>query len=206
MNRLLICVFTVLIVVTAVPDGNAQSAYLQVYFDEDLTETTAPNCPLDAPGTVVDELYVVAHGFDAWLSAIEFRLALPSELIWLGDVWDQGHLALGSSPTGIAIAFPVPVNAFAPVQVLKVVVVWMCQGCGFAAERDCASVDMLVCVDAYPSSGYMRAVTWPDQRLVQATSGTAIICPLICGTNPTCPEKPVPVESTTWGRIKAQYR
>ncbi len=205
MNRLLIGVFAFLIVFAAVPDGNAQPACLQVYFDQDLTETVAPSCPDGPPGSVVGELYIVAHGFDAWLSAIEFRLALPSELIWLGDVWDQSHLALGSSPTGIAIAFPLPVSAHAPVQVLKVIVLWMCQGCQIAVE-DCASVNMLVCMDVYPSSGLMRAVTWPDQRLIQATSGTAIICPLAYGNNPTCPELPVPVDETTWGRIKAQYR
>jgi len=204
MNRLLIGFFAVLILFAAVPDGNAQPAYLQVYFDQDLTETVAGSCPYEMPGTVVSELYIVAHGFDAWLSAIEFRLALPSELVWLGDVWDQSHLALGSSPTGIAVAFPLPVNAFAPVQVLTVVVLWMCQDCDMIAEN-CATANTLVCVDVYPSSDRIRAVTWPDQRLIQATSGTAIICPTLCGGG-SCPELPVPVDETTWGRIKAQYR
>lgn len=189
----------------AVSDGNAQPAYLQVYFDEALTETVASSCPDGLPGTVVDKLHIVAHGFDAWLSAIEFRLALPSELVWLGDEWDPGHLALGSSPAGIAVAFPLPVSAHAPVKVLSVYVLWMCQGCGMMAA-DCAGVNTLVCVDVYPSSGHIRAVTWPDQRLIQATSGTAIICPTICGGAGSCPELPVPVEATTWGRIKAQYR
>ncbi len=204
MKLLLTCVVAFALFCATVPDGNAQPAYLQVYFDQDLTETVAPSCPYGPPGTEVTELYIVAHGFDSWLSAIEFRLALPSELVWLGDVWGQSHLALGSSPTGIAVAFPLPVNAFAPVQVLTVVVLWMCQGCDMIAEN-CATANTLVCVDVYPSSGRIRAVTWPDQRLIQATSGTAIICPTLCGGG-SCPELPVPVDETTWGRIKAQYR
>ena len=55
MNRLLIGVFAFLIVFAAVPDGNAQPACLQVCFDQDLTETAAPDCPDGPPGSVVDE-------------------------------------------------------------------------------------------------------------------------------------------------------
>ena len=104
------------------------------------------------------------------------------------------HIA---ATTGIAIAFPVPLNAYSPVLIAGIFVLWMCNDCG-------PSYNTPVCFDVYPSSGYLRAVRWPDLELIYATSETALICP--AGPPwPICAELPIPVEQTTWGHIKAMY-
>ncbi len=202
MNRLLIGVFAVFLVLSAVPDGNAQPAYLQVYFDEALTETGAPSCPSELPATVIGYLYIVAHGFNAYLRAIEFRIDYPSEILWLGDHVEPGHLSIGNSPAGIALAFPTPLDARSPVCILRVTILWLCQECNDGLQ-------ILFCPNVHPSSGYLRAVRWPDFKFIHATAGTSIVC-LSClpelGYWCRCGDLPVPVAETTWGQIKVLYK
>ena len=188
---------TILVVLFALASRvTAQAPYLQVYFDDQFLYEWG-YCPAAPIGTVATTLYVVAHDFDAWLNAIEYRLELPPQLLFLGDVLPPGSLSIGQSPEGIAIAFPVPLNAYSPVLISTVYVLWMCNDCG-------PNYNTPVCFDVYPSSGYLRAVRWPDLELIYATSETALICP--AGPPwPICAELPIPVEQTTWGHIKAMY-
>jgi len=184
-----------------VPDGSAQTPYLQVYFDPDFSATSA-NCPDDPVGSYIDTLYVVAHNFDAWLSAIEFKIRYPNAIFWIIDMvdYDRHDLSLGISPTGIAISFPLPLSAHSPVLIMRVLIGWMCDHC---SDQNAWS---LICFDGYPSSGYLRAVTYPDLNLIYGTSGTASICPLCCDPQRCEDLPPVPVEQKTWGQIKALYR
>jgi hypothetical protein len=190
---------TILFVLFALaPRVTAGTPYLQVYFDNGFLHTWG-DCPAQPIGTVAQMIYVVAHNFDAWLNAIEYRLDLPPQLLFLGDMPSPGSLSIGNSPEGIAIAFPVPLNAYSPVLISTVSVLWMCDNC-FPPNQD-----RLICFDVYPSSGYLRAVRWPDLSLIYATAGTA----RICGSSPPlpkCAELPIPVERTTWGHIKAMYQ
>lgn len=146
------------------------------------------NCPDEPPGTVVGTLYVVARNFDMWMAAIEYRIEYPSEIAWLGDILEPTQLSIGATPDGIGITWPIPVNAFGNVVVQKAFFLWMCQGCPLCSLR-------AIKVRPYPSSGKIRALRWPDLLEVQACGGFVVICP-----------RPVPIEETTWGRIKAMYR
>lgn len=207
MKRFVLSTLVVSLSLLLAPIVTAQTPYLQVYFDRDYTETWA-DCPSAPSGTVVQELYVVANNFDFWISAIEFKMIYPAELYWLGDnvdvFLDRIELSLGNTPEGIAIAWPLPVDGSSPQLVCKVTTLWMCDGCGIPPEG-CAGLNSAICFDVFPSSGYVRAVRWPDEQIVYGTGFPAGICPTVCGSNYACPELPVPVESRTWGNIKALY-
>ena len=157
---------TILLVLFALaPRVTAGTPYLQVYYDSEFLHTNS-NCPQGQPiGTVAQEIYIVAHDFDAWLNAIEFKINYPPQLLFLGDNIPPWHLSIGNSQDGIAIAFPIPLNAYSPVLISTVTVLWMCDECLFSLY------DTPVCFDVYPSSGYLRAVRWPDLSLIYGTSG-----------------------------------
>jgi hypothetical protein len=186
------------LLLAAAATARAQTPYLQVYFDPDLTFPIA-NCPADPPGTVFGDIYIVAHDFGAWLNAIEFTVDYPPQLMWLNDIIAPGALAIGGTATGIAIAWPLPLNAFVPVVVAQSRFVWMCDNCGPPNSN------VLVCIMGYPSSGAARATRWPDLKLIYAQSGTSVICGA-CGSWGQCASLPVPVREKTWGGIKALYR
>jgi hypothetical protein len=198
MNRRLLYVLAVVCLFFVTPDGNAQTPYLQVYFDE-LWTTTHASCPPEPLGTVVGTMYVVANDFGAWIRAFEFKIDYPTQIQWLVDEIPQNALKIGASPTGIAIAWtpPPPLNGYEPALVLTAHFTWMCQ--------DCSVTNILVCITGHPASGFARAVRWPDNEFIYAQSGTSVICGA-CGSWGSCSELPTPVATTTWGAIKAQYR
>jgi hypothetical protein len=199
MNRYLIVTAILVMILILAPDGSAQTPYLQAYFDRDFTQSV-DNCPWAPAGTVLDSFFVVALGFDAWLNAIEYRIDYPIETLWIADFFPSPRpLVIGNTSIGISIAYPTPLNAFSAVLVTRIWFFWMCDGC------EPYHVNKLLCFKAHPSSGYLRAVRWPDLELIYATSGTAVICPL-CGGAGRCDDLPVPVYRSTWGAIKAQYR
>jgi hypothetical protein len=201
MKRLILPVLMTATLLVYAPIVTAQLPRLQVYFDASFTETYA-NCPDSPPGTEIQELYFVAHNFNAWLSAIEFRVLYPPQMMFLGDNLDDGQgglkLMLGTSPEGIAVAWTVPANGFEPLFVSRATVLWMCQGC--------AEVNHRVCFDVYPTSGKLRAVRWPDESIIYGFGQAGMICPTCCPTGPViCPDYTIPVQPTTWGAVKALY-
>lgn len=197
MKYLRSCALCIIALSAAASIVTAQTPYLQVYFDGELTEYAA-DCPHDPAGTVIDEFWVVAHNFNAYLAAIEFKINYPPQIEWYQDINVNDALMLGSTWEGIAIAFPTPLKAVGPAVVMKVEFVWTC--------NDCSTYNVLLCFDVFPSSGYVRAVKWPDYEVIYATSGTAVICGA-CGCAGACPGLPgTPVAQSTWGGIKALYR
>jgi len=202
MKHLRPCVLCILALSGIAPIVTAQTPHLQAYFDEELTESSAW-CPnFEEPGTVVAEFWVVAHNFNAYLAAIEFKINYPPQIEWLTDYPIDGALMIGQTLNGCAMAFPTPLNAYGPAVVMKVGFFWMCQQCGPENEN------VLLCFDVYPGSGYVRAVRWPDYGVIYATGGTALICPTCCPPYPSCPNllPVVPVAQSTWGGIKALYK
>jgi len=161
---------------------------VQVYFTSDYGaygKAQIPECPPNPPGTVFDSLYVVANNFNCYISAIEYQVSYPPQIIWLGDDTGTG-LNIGSSPTGIATAWPFPQNAFVPYAVNKVKFIYNCQLC-----YDGNNIPITVLPN--PGSGYLRFTQWPSNTLINAIGMVSLICPTI------------PVEETTWGNIKAIY-
>jgi len=197
MKTLLVTMLAMLLLTTIAGNANAQTPYMQVYFDPGLTYMWE-NCPPAPIGTVVGTMYVVAHDFGAWLSGIEFRIDYPPQLLWLGDTIDTGHLSIGNTRDGIGITFPQPLDAFSSALIVSISFLWMCQDC------NSPDINSVVCFNVFPGSGCLRAVRWPDLKVICGQSGTAIICP-VCGGHRPCDQLPVPVEQTTWGGIKALY-
>jgi len=182
MKRLLMVAVCVSFLTVA---AEAQIPRVQIYFDSDFRQTNAW-CPGQPPGTVVETAYVVAENFDIWLSAIEYSIEYPMQVMFIADVIDPSLLHLGMSPDGIAIAFPTPGNAYQQLLVQKIIFLWMCDVCPLHTAYYWR-------VGAYPGELLPRAVSWPNEDFVDAQGGTSVIC----GGSP--------VETSTWGLIKAMY-
>lgn len=184
-KRLLVFAIAVAIVSFGASATLSQVPNIQIFFDKALT-TTESNCPTAPPGTVLDTLYVVALNCNSWLSAAEFMVDYPDSFIThLGDIPPEGALTIGNSQTGISLGFPIPVNAFTAGVVLKASIVWMCD--------DCSVTNIPIDVLPYPVSGLVSYVTWPDLTPYTAVGMRSLICSTI------------PVEETSWGRIKSLY-
>ena len=193
MRKVLLVVFTVAIGLGGV--ANAQIPHVAVYFDPGL-QYQQGDCPTDLPGTVAQTLYVVANNFGIWMNAIEYSIAYPPQLMWLGDIdeSDVGKLSLGSSPYigdgtgGVGIAFSPARDGFVQLEVQKVVVLWMCNDCG-PANRDAPLIVM-----PFEPSGLVRAVEWPNLNVHIGIGFRSLVC------------STTPVQETTWGQVKALYR
>jgi hypothetical protein len=163
----------------------AQTPYFQIYFDDAHT-MAAMDCPPAPPGTVLDTLHVVAHNFNNFIIATEFSIDYSSKLTWLGDI-TTADVVIGNSPIGISQAWQYPLNAFTPLRVMSAQVLWMCSGCA-------GSDNTPVVVMPNPDTDVLAYVSWPGLEAIPAVGMTSLICAT------------VPVEETSWGRIKALYR
>jgi hypothetical protein len=182
MKKILVVVFAVVVMLGAA-QVNAQVPHVAVFFSNG---SQAADCPAGPPGTVLDQISIVAVNFDMWMNGIEFLIDYSPAMQWLGDVDDPSRLKIGSTPLGIGVTFPIPLNAFVPAVVMQSNFLWMCDNCGPYQNSP-------VTVLPYPASGVIRAVRWPDLAIVHGVGLTALVCPTI------------PVQETTWGGIKAQY-
>jgi len=163
----------------------AQTPIVQVYFDDQFT--AASDCPPGPIGTVVDTLYVYAQNFNMFMSAIDFSVSYPPQVSWLADTPMNNGLMVGNTPGGAAIAWSLPQNGFAPVQVCRVLVTWQCDAC-------IGNEDAEIVVGPYFNQTEVRATRWPDNVLFTAIGMRSLICAT------------VPVESTSWGKVKALYQ
>ncbi len=203
MGKLLwiLCAAIVLSLLPMAAMSASPGPHVSIYFDEQWTQAYA-DCP---GGPQLGYLYVVAEGFNAFISAIEFRVDYPPQLGWLGDQ-ELPPVAIGNTPTGISMGWTLPQNGFFPLLLTKVAFLWQCP------SGDCTgSAEVPVCPNVHPISGFLRAVRYPDQAFIMAGSWGACLCPLVClgcgePTTCVCPELPVPTEPTSWGKIKSLYQ
>ena len=128
-----------------------------VYFDEALSLAGA-DCL--KPG--LNTLYVVAEGFAANLTAIEYKINFPRGMVWVEDL-DVSPLRIGTTEKGITQAWAKPVDATSPVVVARVLVRWNPEE-GSGAE---------VAVAPHPVFGFIRAAAAPDHRIIEAEGGTS---------------------------------
>jgi MFS family permease len=190
MKKVLAVVLAVAFVSIGAINADAQTPNIQIYFNQNLSVTQGL-CPGAPVGTVFDKAYVVANNFNAWLSAIEFGVVYPPSMAWLGDAFPpegvaNAWLQLGSTPGGIALSFPIPVNGFVAAVVMEVNFLWMCDTCdGFLNDQ--------LIVTPSGMTGAIRGVQWPTNTLIPAIGQTSLVC------------ADVPVEVKTWGGIKALY-
>jgi hypothetical protein len=153
-----------------------------VYFDQAYTVMQKP-C---VGPNVMDYAYVVAFNFDAFLTAIEYKISYPASMDFVADL-DIPPVTIGNSETGISMGFGTPQNGFSPVLVQRIAFIWMCNGCEPAIEDD------PIVVEPHPESGFVRATNFPDFEFIDAVGMTSLVCAT------------VPVNETTWGKVKSLY-
>ena len=125
-----------------------------IYFDEALTVQSVDRL---SPGQ--HTLYVVAEYFDAYLTAIEYKIDYPAGMTWIRDV-DLPVVKIGATPDGIAQAWGTPIDAFVPVVIAKAVVQW--DGTRGVLE-----------IKPHPKTGFIRATAAPDHHIIEAKGGRA---------------------------------
>ncbi len=172
-------VLGIALVLIAPMSVHAQVPTVSVYFDAALQNQSTV-----CPGPGVDTWYVVAENFPNPVEAMEYQIAYPAAVTFLQDNVAAGGIAVGSSPSGIGIIWPVPQGFSSKGLVQTVIVLWNC--------IDCSTLDIPVVVLPAPCSGVVRGVS-PDLSITLAVGMTSLICPT------------VPVEPSTWSRIKALY-
>ena len=168
---------------------DAQVPYVQPYFDELHTVTVLDECPTEPLG----RLYIVAHNWGMFMSAIEYQINYAPQITFLGDFIDEDAiLSIGLSPTGIALAWKgAPGVAFTSLRLQEVSVAYTCEAC--------VDQNITVTVVKHPDSdptmpGHLVRALDFNQNEYWGVGMTAVICPT------------VPVDETTWGGIKAQYK
>jgi len=160
---------------------------ITVYFDSNLSQTAA-QCPPGTPGTVVDTVYVVLNNAASLLTGAEFMVDYSPAMTWLGDS-PNTDVAVGSSNSGISLGFNAPQNTADPVLLLKATVLWMC--------NDCSQTDIQVTVMPHPDTPGATSpqiVTFPGFNTTDAVGMVSMICSTL------------PVNESTWGRVKALYQ
>jgi hypothetical protein len=136
----------------------ADTPTVTVYFDEALTTQSTDFL---RPG--MNTLYVVADGFEARLTAIEYKIDYPPGMTWVADQ-DVSPLKIGTTEKGISQAWAVPIDGSRPVVVAKVLVRWD------PKQGSNASVT----VSPHPMFGYIRATAAPDHRIIEAMGGNTL--------------------------------
>ena len=161
--------------------ANAQTPYIAVYFDPGFTATTKV-----CPGPGLDVWYVAAVNFNSLITGAEFAISYPAAVTWLADT-NTPPVKIGSTPSGISMGYPIPVNGFSPVELCRVQVQWNCEEC------DSSSIDAPITVIAHPHTTFLG---WTDESYTEqpASGWTSFICPFAS-----------PAEPTTWGRVKALF-
>ncbi|MCH7548656.1 MAG: hypothetical protein IH969_03805 [Candidatus Krumholzibacteriota bacterium] len=161
---------------------------VQWFFDADFTQTDK-----DCDGSLNNIGYVVAVNFNAFISAVEYRIDYPPrDFSWEFDlVVNENQFFIGSTPFGIASAWSLPLDCFQPTVIMQVLYDWSgCNNCNPAANTN-----QPIVAGPNPSSGRLRFVRFPDNAEFDAIGMLSLVCP---GT--------IPVEETTWGQVKALYR
>jgi hypothetical protein len=169
--------------------ASAQQPYIGVFFNK-IGNPEQANCP--GLG-VLDSLYFIGYNFNISVVGVEFRVLYPSELNHIADLDFPGApnqpagVTLGTTPNGISASWGLPQNGFFPVFVGLALVQWNC-GPG------CINANVPITIVGHPLFNPQPQFTdWPLIGINPATGLTGLICAT------------VPVEETTWGRVKSLY-
>jgi hypothetical protein len=190
MKKVLAVVFAIALMGTFAINATAQTPNVQVYFDANASQA-ATDCP-PGPGPNLTKWLVVGNNLAAQISGIEYRVVFPAIAGYLGETFKTDPignfpLTIGNSAGGVAVSWAIPVNAFVPLVISTMDVLWLCDGCT-------GNENTPVVVVGNPQSGQLRAIEYITLRQIPMIGMTSIIC----GT-------PVSTEETTWGGVKALY-
>jgi len=111
---------------------------------------------------------------------------LLTSMIWLADS-NTPPVALGTSPTGIALGYSTPQNGFFAVLLQTVQILWNCNDCSVTNDP------IVVVPSPFNPSGKVQFTNWPDFDLVDALGLTSQVCATVA------------TEESTWGQVKALY-
>jgi hypothetical protein len=187
-----VCAF--LLLASAIPmPARAQVPNIQVFQDPVVKEQIY-HC--GTAGTTA-QLFVVLSDVNFVVSAVDFQIEYPSSMIWLADLlpddsWTGTELVtIGSSPTGVAIAFAnccMLDGSQGPVVVMRALVSW---------AENCTCAPILI--GGYSPLGKTQpsVVRGSDFAEFPVVGVHTNFDPYVC---------PTPVQPTTWGRVKALYR
>ena len=149
------------------------------------------------PGTL-QELTVVLYDANFTVSAVDFAIQYPPGMIWLADLPPDGYengdhvVTIGQSPSGIAVAWPICCMQNAPtgLVVLRLLVLW-----NYNCDESC----QYFVVQGYAPLGKTQPsiIRYPEFSEHPAIGMTTIFNTNRCF---------VPVEPTTWGKVKSLYR
>ena len=162
----------------------------------------------DCPGVgVIDSIYFIAYNLNhPEVDGIEFRVLYPLELTHIADQVFPGSsglipegapkagspvpigVTLGSTAAGVSAVWGLPQNGFFPLFIGLAIVQWNC-------APGCATTNIPIQVVGHPlfNASTPQYTDRPTNMLRDATGLTSLIC------------ETVPVEETTWGRVKALY-
>lgn len=177
----------------------AGTPQVAVYFDEAMTMRSVGR--LD-PG--LHTLYIVAEGFEADLTAIEYKIDYPAGMTWIADL-DVPPVRIGTTESGIAQAWTTPADGSRPVLLARAIVRWD------GPETPTGEVT----VRPNPLSGFVRATVAPDHHFVEAEGASSYLgesdraasggsAPALYGASPN-PFNPV-TKITYWVPQKAHVR
>lgn len=179
----LLLVFLTVVVICFSFDAEAQTPFVQVFFDSHgMVDTRF--CP---PEVTQDTLSVFAVNFNMWMKAIEYMILYGPALSHVEDIFDITGPIVGNSAWGLKKTFRDPVDATVPLRVQRAGVLWFCTDCdGF--------LDTLVEVIPHPDNTQVRAKRDPDEVWIEAIGMSSTICPWA-----------MPARESTWGQVKSLY-
>lgn len=177
--------------------ATAQVPNIQIYFNGNPAfnsfNGTQEDCK--SPNTLQD-LYVVLNNWNMFVQAVDFSIDFPPALLYAGETPPVNTITIGTSPAnggagGVAIAWQLPQNGFAPLLALTVRALW-------TSACDCNAGPQALTVRGYNyaiANPNPLAVRWPDFVELEGVGMTSLVCP-----------GPIATEQTTWGGVKALYR
>lgn len=204
MKRALAGVLAIAFVGLMAAGATAQVPFFQVYFDDDSNGSYGETQMLCGPVNGMQNLYLVAHNWNMFVSAVDYQVSLPvsGAMLFLTETFPvlpgapPGYLTLPANPMnpnstgGMAIAYTLPRSGFTPLLITTMTTLW-------TGICDCAHGPQAIVVGAYPGVGKTSpsGVRWPDIAEFAAVGMTSLLCP-----------GPVSTQETTWGGVKALYR
>jgi hypothetical protein len=160
--------------------------HMQIQFSNGLEAADCPDAP---PGSIIDSLYIIARFVDCWMQGFEFKVSYPPAIMFLEDYLlcepDLWIPPFPTSETGLSISCKYPIPCSPHCVVDKVHFMWMCHGC--------TVTDIPVVVIPFGPEGRICITCWPDDFVIHLIGMTSLICSTL------------PVEETSWGRIKSLY-
>jgi hypothetical protein len=200
--KVFLLTFVALTVIGA-SSASAQTPYIGVFSERAGWDPPPPGPPIigdglshtfipPGPPGALDSLYIVGYNLFCAQSVIgvEFQVMYPPEITPIADL-DLQPSFFGSTATGLVMGwgFPGAIGFPTALNIATVLFQWNITSCGAPVPIDIKGHPL------FASPNFPRYVCLENQLLLhQAVGVRGVICPA------------VPVEESTWGKVKALYR